>query len=49
METTLFGLPLTTVLIFTAVPAVLIVLLVWWGLTYRPSDENGPADEGRKR
>lgn len=49
MGTSLFGLPMTTVLIYTVVPAVLTVLLVWWGLTYKPSDENGKADEGRKR
>ncbi len=49
MENSLFGLPLTTVLVFTVVPLILAIFLVWWGCTYKPSDENGPADEGRKR
>ena len=49
METALFGLPLATVLIYTGVPVILALFLVWWGLTYKPSDEGGQSDGGKKR
>lgn len=45
METTIFGLPVTTVAVFTGVPVLIAALLVWWGVSYRKTDD---ANTGRE-
>lgn len=42
MEGMVFGLPFMTVAVATGVPVVLAALLVWWGIAYRPTENNDP-------
>ncbi len=49
METTILGLPFMTVAVSVGVPASIIGLLVWWGVSYRDSEnEEGRIDGGMK-
>ena len=49
MECMVFGLPFMTVAVVTVVPLIFAAILVWWGITYRPSgDKEKRAGDGRK-
>jgi hypothetical protein len=45
----IFGLPITTVAVVTGVPAVLAVLLIWWGIAYRSTEHDEPRTGEGKR
>jgi len=46
METTLFGLPVTTAAIITGAPALIMVFLIWWGMSYKSTEDDSRADGG---
>lgn len=49
MECMIYGLPFQTVAVVIVVPLVFAALLVWWGMTYTPSDKAADTTgKGRK-
>jgi hypothetical protein len=49
MECAVYGLPVFTVVAFIGVPLLIAAFLVWWGLTYKPSDEKKTPKNGGTR
>jgi hypothetical protein len=44
METMFLGLPIGTAALFTGIPVLIIGLLVWWGISYKPKEDAGSSD-----
>jgi hypothetical protein len=48
METALFGLPATTIAVVVGVPALIIILLIWWGVAFKNTGSQSQSDRGNQ-
>lgn len=49
MGNLIFGLPYSTFFIVTGVPVVIMILLVIWGIWYKPGDDSNVNGRGGKK